>query len=59
MKMPKLHEKEIIRLDPDEVATLLDAVENGEHMTKSELKYHAKTKDRDQPNRYHPFPDKE
>lgn len=47
MKMPKLHEKEIIRLDPDEVATLLDAVENGEHMTKSELKYHAKTKDRD------------
>ena len=47
MKMPRLHEKEIIRLDPDEVATLLDAVENGEHMTKSELKYHAKTKDRD------------
>lgn len=47
MKMPKLHEKEIIRLDPDEVATLLDAVENGDHMTKSELKYHAKTKTRD------------
>ena len=47
MKMPKLHEKEIIRLDPGEVANLLDAVENGEHMTKSELKYHAKTKDRD------------
>jgi site-specific recombinase XerD len=47
MKMPKLHEKEIIRLDPDEVATLLDAVENGDHMTKSELKYHAKTKQRD------------
>lgn len=47
IKMPKLHQKEIIRLDPDEVATLLDAVENGEHMTKSELKYHAKTKTRD------------
>lgn len=47
MKMPKLHEKEIIRLDPDEVATLLDAVENGDHMTKNELKYHAKTKTRD------------
>lgn len=47
MKLPKLHEKEIIRLDPDEVAKLLDAVENGEHMTKSELKYHSKTKDRD------------
>lgn len=47
MKLPKLHEKEIIRLDPGEVANLLDAVENGDHMTKSELKYHAKTKDRD------------
>lgn len=47
MKMPKLHEKEIIRLDADEVAILLDAVENGDHMTKSELKYHAKTKIRD------------
>lgn len=47
MKMPKLHQKEIIRLDPDEVATLLDAVENGDHMTKTELKYHAKTKTRD------------
>ena len=47
MKMPKLHEKEIIRLDPNEVAALLDAVENGENLTKSELKYHAKTKVRD------------
>lgn len=47
IKAPKLHEKEIIRLDPDEVAMLLDAVENGEHLTKSELKYHAKTKVRD------------
>lgn len=47
VKMPKLHQKEIIRLDPDEVATLLDAVENGDNMTKSELKYHAKTKTRD------------
>lgn len=47
MKMPKLHQKEIIRLDPDEVATLLDTVENGDNMTKSELKYHAKTRVRD------------
>lgn len=47
IKTPKLHEKEIIRLDPDEVAMLLDAVENGEHLTKAELKYHAKTKVRD------------
>ena len=27
--MPKLHQKEIIRLDPDEVAILLDYIENG------------------------------
>lgn len=47
IKTPKLHEKEIIRLDPDEVAILLDAVENGENLTASELKYHAKTMKRD------------
>lgn len=45
--MPKLHEKEIIRLDPDEVALLLDLVENGEDLTKSEQKYHKVTKVRD------------
>lgn len=45
--MPKLHQKEIIRLDPDEVAILLDAVENGENLTQSEKKYHEKTKVRD------------
>ena len=36
--MPKLHEKEIIRLDPDEVATLLELVENGEELTETEKK---------------------
>ena len=45
--MPKLHQKEIIRLDPDEVAALLDAVETGENLTASERKYHNKTKVRD------------
>lgn len=45
--MPKLHEKEIIRLDPDEVATLLDLVEKGENLTASELRYHKLTKVRD------------
>lgn len=45
--MPKLHEKEIIRLDPDEVATLLDLVEKGENLTASELRYHKLTKIRD------------
>lgn len=45
--LPKLHEKEIIRLDPDEVAILLDQVEAGTKMTKSQLKFHEKTKVRD------------
>lgn len=44
---PKIHQKEIIRLEPDEVATLLDMVEDGEKLTKSQLKYHNKTKVRD------------
>lgn len=47
VKMPKLHKKEIIRLDPAEVATLLDNVENGENMSKQQLHYHEKTKVRD------------
>lgn len=47
VKTPKLHEKEIIRLDPREVAVLLDAVENGDNLTKNELRYHNKTKVRD------------
>jgi len=47
VKMPKLHEKEIIRLDPDEVATLLDQVEDGTKLTDKQLQYHDKTKIRD------------
>ncbi len=45
--IPKLHQKEIIRLEIDEVAKMLDQVESGENMTKSQLKYHNKTKVRD------------
>lgn len=44
---PKLHEKEIIRLEPNEVAKLLDQVEAGEKLTAKELVYHKKTKIRD------------
>ncbi|MCR5557307.1 MAG: tyrosine-type recombinase/integrase [Butyrivibrio sp.] len=47
VNMPKLHENEIIRLEPNEVAMLLDQVEAGEKLTKSQLKYHEKTKLRD------------
>ncbi|NLZ80582.1 MAG: tyrosine-type recombinase/integrase [Clostridiales bacterium] len=45
--MPKLHQKEIIRLDIDEVALLLDQVEQGDKLTEREKHYHAKTKIRD------------
>jgi site-specific recombinase XerD len=47
VNMPKLHEHEIIRLEPNEVALLLDQVEAGEKLTKSQLKYHEKTRLRD------------
>lgn len=47
VKMPKLHDKEIIRLDPDEVAVLLDQVEDGTKLTNKQLQYHDKTKVRD------------
>lgn len=45
--LPKQHEKEIIRLEPNEVAILLDQVEDGTKLTKKELEYHQKTKTRD------------
>ena len=47
VKMPKLHEKNIIRLDVDEVALLLDEVESGENLTERQKAYHAQTKTRD------------
>ncbi len=47
VKPPKIHQKEIIRLEPNEVADLLDMVEEGENLTKSEQKFHDKTKLRD------------
>lgn len=45
--MPKLHEKEIIRLDPAEVAILLDQVEEGTGLTKAQKRFHQVTKVRD------------
>lgn len=45
--MPKLHQKEIVRLDADEVSILLEQVEDGTKLTKSQQKYHEKTKIRD------------
>lgn len=46
--MPKLHEKAIIRLETDEVASLLDHVENcGSKLTGQARVYYEKTKERD------------
>ena len=47
VSMPKLHKKEIIRLEPNEVAQLLDQVEAGTKLTKKQTDYHSKTKVRD------------
>ena len=47
VSMPKLHSKEIIRLEPNEVAQLLDQVEAGTKLTEKQAAYHAKTKVRD------------
>ncbi len=47
VQMPKRHEKNIIRLDIDEVAILLDEAESGEKLTDRQKKYHEKTKKRD------------
>lgn len=42
-----IHDKNIVRLDVDEVALLLDQVESGEELTEKQKKYHEKTKTRD------------
>lgn len=47
VSLPKLHEKEIIRLDVDEVALLLDEVESGDKLTARQKSFHEKTKIRD------------
>ena len=47
VQLPKLHEKEIIRLDVDEVALLLDEVEQGENLTEKQKAYHNRTCVRD------------
>ena len=44
---PKLHEKEIIRLEQDEVSSLLDVAEEGNGLSSHAEGYHSKTKIRD------------
>lgn len=47
VQLPKLHSKEIIRLDIDEVAMMIDEAENGEGLSDRQRAYHGKTKVRD------------
>ena len=47
VSMPKLHEKEIIRLETDEVAELLNCADSGQGMSGHQRAYHEKTKLRD------------
>lgn len=44
---PKIHEKQIIRMDAAETANFLDTVEYGNNLTNHQLKYHEKNKVRD------------
>lgn len=45
--LPKLHDKDIVRLDADEVALLLDEVEQGDGLTPKQRRFHEKTRIRD------------
>lgn len=45
--MPKLHDKAIVRLDVNEVAELLDAVESGNTLSDTQQRFHEKNKLRD------------
>ena len=47
LESPKLHEKNIVRLDEGEVAELLDEVESGDKLTAHQQVYHNKTAIRD------------
>ena len=47
VSMPKLHEKEIIRLEVNEVVELLNCAENGKGMSEHQKSYHENTKVRD------------
>ena len=47
VKLPKRHEKNIIRLDVDEIVKFLDQVESGDKLTPKQQAYHEQTKVRD------------
>ncbi|OQB25294.1 MAG: Tyrosine recombinase XerS [Firmicutes bacterium ADurb.Bin182] len=45
--LPKLHQKSIIRLEPNEVADLLDTAEDGKGLSETQKKYNKLTRKRD------------
>ena len=45
--LPKLHEKPIVRLDSDEVAKMLTKADSGAELTRSQQRFHDKTRLRD------------
>lgn len=47
VKTPKIHEKNIVFLDVNEVANLLDEIDSGDNLTEKQKYYHAKTRKRD------------
>lgn len=47
VESPKLHEREIIRLEPDEIAKLLDLIDSGAGLTAAQKRFHEQTKVRD------------
>ena len=47
VSFPKIHEKAITTLEPDEIAKLLDEVESGEKLTPQQKRFHQQTKVRD------------
>ncbi len=47
ISLPKLHDKEIIRLDVNEMVKLVELAENGDKLTKRQKAYHDNTKIRD------------
>lgn len=44
---PKFHSKNIIRLDTDEIALMLDYIENGTKLTDTQLRFHKRNRIRD------------
>ncbi len=47
LSLPKLHEKEIIRLDLNEISRLVELAESGNHLSERQRAYHKNTKIRD------------